>query len=155
AVQGYRGLMAMLPERDLGAVVLWNSNSSLPPGLLPTILDRAIGLPAQQWLDVDIDMETLYASDRAETPASGSPQSDKAEAGPRGGGAAAVPRHIPDATWLVAAGGRRPRRVQATLPSSDEPDTPGRGAAGPGSGHPFLRGRVADPRGRRVFRFPA
>ena len=83
AVQGYRGLMAMLPERDLGVVVLWNSNSSLPSGLLPTILDRAIGLPAQQWLDVDIDMETLYASDRAETPASGGPQSDKAEAGPR------------------------------------------------------------------------
>lgn len=54
AVQGYRGLMAMLPERDLGVVVLWNSESSLPSGLLPTILDRAIGLPPQQWLDPDI-----------------------------------------------------------------------------------------------------
>src|SRR5690606_39533931 len=45
AVQGYRGVMAMLPERDLGVVILWNSTSGLPSGLLPTILDRAIGLP--------------------------------------------------------------------------------------------------------------
>ena len=45
-------LMALLPERDLGIVILWNSESALPSGLLPTILDRAIGLPAQRWLDV-------------------------------------------------------------------------------------------------------
>jgi len=61
AVQGYRGLMAMMPERDLGIVILWNSESSLPSGLLPTILDRAIGLPAQRWLDVDMTEEMLYA----------------------------------------------------------------------------------------------
>ena len=48
AVQGYRGLIAMLPDRDLGVAILWNSESSLPSGLLPTILDRALGLPAQQ-----------------------------------------------------------------------------------------------------------
>ena len=41
--------------RDLGVVILWNSESSLPSGLLPTIIDRAIGLPAQRWLDVDTD----------------------------------------------------------------------------------------------------
>jgi beta-lactamase class C len=63
AVQGYRGLMAMMPERDLGVVVLWNSESSLPSGLLPTILDRAIGLPAKRWLDVDIADEALYAQE--------------------------------------------------------------------------------------------
>ena len=62
AVQGYRGLMAMMPERDLGIVILWNSDSSLPSGLLPTILDRAIGLPAQRWLDIDLNEETLYAA---------------------------------------------------------------------------------------------
>jgi beta-lactamase class C len=55
AVQGYRGLMAMIPERDLGVVLLWNSDSSVPSGLLPTILDSAIGLPAQRWLDVDFE----------------------------------------------------------------------------------------------------
>jgi len=61
AVQGYRGLMAMMPERDLGIVVLWNSESGLPSGLMPTILDRAIGLPPQRWLDVDPNIEVLHA----------------------------------------------------------------------------------------------
>ncbi|WP_428992270.1 serine hydrolase domain-containing protein [Pseudoxanthomonas suwonensis] len=55
AVQGYRGLTAVLPDRDLGIAILWNSESSLPSGLLPTIIDRAVGLPAQRWLDVDTD----------------------------------------------------------------------------------------------------
>ena len=55
AVQGYRGLTALLPCRDLGIAILWNSESSLPSGLLPTIIDRAIGLPAERWLDVDVD----------------------------------------------------------------------------------------------------
>lgn len=59
AVQGYRGMMAMVPERDLGIVILWNSESSLPSGLMPTILDRAIGLPAVAWIDT--------ASQRADT----------------------------------------------------------------------------------------
>ena len=55
AVQGDRGLTALLPGRDLGIAILWNSESSLPSGLLPTIIDRAIGLPAERWLDVDVD----------------------------------------------------------------------------------------------------
>ncbi|MCW0394309.1 D-aminopeptidase [Xanthomonas sacchari] len=55
AVQGYRGLIALVPERDLGVAILWNGESGLPSGLLPTVLDRAIGLPAQRWLDVDTD----------------------------------------------------------------------------------------------------
>ena len=52
AVQGYRGAVALMPERDLGIAILWNSESSLPSGLLPTILDSAIGLPYQAWLDL-------------------------------------------------------------------------------------------------------
>ncbi len=55
AVQGYRGLTALLPGRDQGIATLWNSERSLPSGLLPTIIDRAIGLPAERWLDVDVD----------------------------------------------------------------------------------------------------
>ena len=51
AVQGYRGMMALLPESDLGIAILWNSESSLPSGLLPTILDAAVGLPAVAWVD--------------------------------------------------------------------------------------------------------
>jgi beta-lactamase class C len=84
AVQGYRGLMAMMPERDLGIVVLWNGESSLPSGLLPTILDRAIGLPAQRWLDVDVSEDTLYAESDAPTPAS------PAERGVAGGAASSA-----------------------------------------------------------------
>ena len=67
AVQGYRGVVALLPERDLGVVILWNSESSLPSGLLPTIIDRAIGLPAQRWLD-DRRCSTKRCIARSERP---------------------------------------------------------------------------------------
>jgi beta-lactamase class C len=80
AVQGYRGLVALLPESDLGIAILWNSESSLPSGLLPTILDRAIGLPAQRWLDVEFADDTLYA-DRSD-PAAGA-NAAKAAASPQ------------------------------------------------------------------------
>ena len=73
AVQGYRGAMALLPGKDLGVVLLWNSESALPSGLLPTILDSALGLTDGEWLDDDIDIaapaETLYATQPAKTPA--------------------------------------------------------------------------------------
>ncbi|MFC7300833.1 serine hydrolase domain-containing protein [Cognatiluteimonas weifangensis] len=62
AVQGYRASIALLPERDLGVALLWNSSSSAPGGLLPTILDSAIGLPTGDWLELDQDdVELLYA----------------------------------------------------------------------------------------------
>lgn len=50
AVQGYRALAGFLPDRDIGVVILWNSESAMPSGLLPTTLDRALGLPAREWL---------------------------------------------------------------------------------------------------------
>ncbi len=50
AVQGYRAMIGFLPEEDVGVVVLWNSESNMPWGLLPTVLDRALGLPARDWL---------------------------------------------------------------------------------------------------------
>lgn len=61
AVQGYRGLVAMVPERDLGVAILWNSDSSVPSGLLPTILDKALGLPLQPWLDSPLADDLLMA----------------------------------------------------------------------------------------------
>lgn len=68
AVQGYRGMMAMVPERDLGIVILWNSESSLPSGLMPTILDRAIGLPAVAWIDTGSQRaDTMMAARPAPT----------------------------------------------------------------------------------------
>ncbi|MFT4248984.1 MAG: serine hydrolase domain-containing protein [Pseudomonas sp.] len=68
AVQGYRGLVALLPERDLGIAILWNGESSLPSGLMPTILDRALGLPAQRWLDIDVDSDFGNENILAEKP---------------------------------------------------------------------------------------
>ena len=88
AVQGYRGLVALLPERDLGIAILWNSESSLPSGMLPTILDRALGLPAQRWLDVEPVDDLLYAENTTASPAqsatmSGGSDASAATAAPR------------------------------------------------------------------------
>ena len=47
--------MAVLPGEDVGMVVLWNSESSAPSGLLPSLMDRILGLPTQNWLGVDDD----------------------------------------------------------------------------------------------------
>ena len=54
AVQGYRVAMALLPDSDLGIAILWNSESALPSGLLPIILDSALGLTGGQWLDDEL-----------------------------------------------------------------------------------------------------
>lgn len=54
AVEGYRGAMALIPEKDVGLVVLWNSSSSLPSGLMPTIVDQALHIPGMPWLPKDI-----------------------------------------------------------------------------------------------------
>ncbi|MBB1472791.1 MULTISPECIES: serine hydrolase domain-containing protein [unclassified Luteimonas] len=94
AVQGYRGLMAMIPERDLGVVLLWNSDSSVPSGLLPTILDSAIGLAPQRWLDVDFDAvdDMLQAgTESGGRPQAGAATITAAQAG-AGGAAASVAR---------------------------------------------------------------
>ena len=40
-----------MPERDLGVAIMWNANSNAPSGLLPTILDRAIGVTPQTWIE--------------------------------------------------------------------------------------------------------
>ncbi len=53
AVKGFRGLIAFLPDQDIGIVVLWNSESTIPPGLMPTFFDTALGLPQRNWLGLD------------------------------------------------------------------------------------------------------
>lgn len=50
AVQGYRAMTAFIPERDVGVVILWNSESTMPYGLLPSTIDRALGLPVHDWM---------------------------------------------------------------------------------------------------------
>ncbi|MCB1626183.1 MAG: beta-lactamase family protein [Xanthomonadales bacterium] len=51
AVQGYRALLGVLPDSDFGVAIVWNSESGLPAGLFPTILDRWLSLPPERWLD--------------------------------------------------------------------------------------------------------
>jgi beta-lactamase class C len=52
AVQGYRAALALLPEHGFGIVMVWNCESGVPFGLLPTALDRYLGLPARDWLEL-------------------------------------------------------------------------------------------------------
>lgn len=61
AVQGFRAIMAFVPESDVGMVLLWNSNSGVPGGLLPTVFDRWLGLPAHDWLQLDLLRPALTA----------------------------------------------------------------------------------------------
>ena len=82
AVQGYRGAMALLPDRDLGIVILWNSESALPSGLLPTVLDSALGISGGQWLDDAITMPATQYVDHDDAPPPGSDAS-AATAAPR------------------------------------------------------------------------
>lgn len=53
AVQGYRAMMGFLPEQGLGVAVIWNSESPVPSGLFPTLIDRALGLPQRDWLQLE------------------------------------------------------------------------------------------------------
>jgi len=53
AVRGFRGMIAFLPDQDIGIVVLWNSESTMPTGLMPTFFDTALGLPSRNWLGLD------------------------------------------------------------------------------------------------------
>lgn len=53
AVQGFRGLIAFLPDEDVGIVVLWNSESAAPSGLLPSLMDRVLNIPTKDWLGVE------------------------------------------------------------------------------------------------------
>lgn len=53
AVRGYRGLVAFMPERDTGLVVLWNSESAAPSAFLPTWFDAVLGIEGRDWLGLD------------------------------------------------------------------------------------------------------
>lgn len=53
AVQGYRAMLGFFPERDFGFALVWNCDSSVPAGLLPSLVDRYLGLPARNWLQLE------------------------------------------------------------------------------------------------------
>lgn len=61
AVQGYRAVLGMLPDSGFGMVVLWNSESVVPGGLLPTALDHYLKLPEQDWLQLDLPARRGHA----------------------------------------------------------------------------------------------
>ena len=54
AVQAIAARWPCCRHRDLGIAILWNSESALPSGLLPTIIDSALGLAGGQWLDEEV-----------------------------------------------------------------------------------------------------
>jgi beta-lactamase class C len=53
AVQGYRAMIAFLPQYHFGAVMLWNCESAVPSGLMPMLIDRYLGLPDVNWAGVE------------------------------------------------------------------------------------------------------
>lgn len=53
AVQGYRALIAFLPEHGFGIAVLTNCECRLPSQLMPTALDAFLGLDHRDWLQLD------------------------------------------------------------------------------------------------------
>lgn len=53
AVQGYRAVIAFLPERGFGIAVLSNCECRLPSQLMPIAIDRVLDLPRRDWLELD------------------------------------------------------------------------------------------------------
>lgn len=53
AVEGYRSLLLIDPERDSGVVALWNSSSRRPVGIELEVMDMVYGLPPHDWIGLD------------------------------------------------------------------------------------------------------
>jgi beta-lactamase class C len=53
AVKGYRSMIGFFPKYHAGVVVLWNCESNTPAGLMPMLLDDLLGLPHQDWAELD------------------------------------------------------------------------------------------------------
>ena len=45
-------MIALLPDHDFGVVLLWNNETGVPAGLLPSLLDGFLGLPPRDWLEL-------------------------------------------------------------------------------------------------------
>lgn len=64
AVKGYRAMVLFDPALDTGVVAMWNSNSRKPVGIQLEVMDMVYGLPAQDW--IGLDMATGQTPDEAE-----------------------------------------------------------------------------------------
>lgn len=84
AVQGYRGIVALIPEKDFGLALMWNGENNLPTGLLPTVMDAALGLPTDtRWMDVPpLQDDELQAQRPAGAPRSSGASKDRALTSP-------------------------------------------------------------------------
>ncbi|MEP9530034.1 serine hydrolase, partial [Xanthomonas euvesicatoria] len=78
-------LGALRRERDGGVAIVWNGHRGLPWGMRPTIVARALGLPAKRWLDIDVDGDFGSENMLAEKP-------DPAGKGASSGKSVASPR---------------------------------------------------------------
>ena len=70
AVQGYRAVIGFLPNHRFGIVMLWNSESAAPNGLMPMLFDRYLGLPRVDWANVGV-------SDSVQTATGGGQESSR------------------------------------------------------------------------------
>lgn len=52
AVEGYRTMIAFIPEYQVGIVSMWNSPGVVPAGLMPMMLDDLLGLPFRDWAGI-------------------------------------------------------------------------------------------------------
>ncbi len=53
AVKGYRSMIGFFPKYHAGVVMLWNCESNTPSGLMPMLLDALLGLPHEDWAELD------------------------------------------------------------------------------------------------------
>ena len=53
AVKGYRSMIGFFPKYHTGVVVLWNCECNTPGGLMPMLLDALLGLPHEDWAELD------------------------------------------------------------------------------------------------------
>lgn len=92
AVQGYRAMVGLLPEQDLGVAILWNCDCAMPAGFMPTILDAALDLPVEDWLNLDqIEAEQRQLAERARLRQQRLAQQQRARAQQAGGNPAQRP----------------------------------------------------------------
>ncbi len=66
-VAGTRAIVGVIPERDFGFAILWNSTTSQGWRIMPAILDAYLGKTGEDWLDVDA--EAVFAEIEAEAEA--------------------------------------------------------------------------------------
>ncbi|MEO5828946.1 MAG: serine hydrolase domain-containing protein [Rhodanobacter sp.] len=58
AVAGYRTMIGFFPKYRVGVVSLWNSTGPTPSGLMPMVFDDLLGLPHEDWAEIEAPVKT-------------------------------------------------------------------------------------------------